>query len=92
VVDSDLRFPEIEGSRSLMTRFTNWYLVKLHRAAHRDAAVSVAFLKVMNMLEPPHALLRPAVVWRVLWGNLRPRPAGQPDYEPTAVSVKTAVG
>lgn len=69
-VGNDLRFPEIAGPRTPMTRFINWYLVKLHHAAQHDAELSVAFLAVVNLLAPPPSVLRPAVVWRVLRGNL----------------------
>jgi hypothetical protein len=31
---------------------TNWYLSKLHKAAHHDPAVSLAFLRVTNLLPP----------------------------------------
>lgn len=85
-VSNDLRFPEIEGPRSAMTRFVNWYLGKLHRAAHHDANLSVAFLKVVNLLEPPPSVMRPGLMWRVLRGNLRPSPHRAPSgsTEPTA--------
>lgn len=75
-VGNDLRFPEIAGPRTAMTRFINWYVGKLHRAAHHDAAVSVAFLRVVNLLEPPPSILRPGIVWRVLRGNIWPRRSG----------------
>lgn len=70
-VGNDLRFPEVEGPRSRATRFINWYVDRLHIAARRDPVVSVAFLKVVNMLEPPPSLMHPRLVWRVVWGNLR---------------------
>lgn len=90
-VDSDLRFPEIEGRRSPMVRFTNWYLGKLHHAASQDAAVSITFLKVMNLLEPPDSLLRPGIVWRVLRGNLQGRSGEPAAREEGAVTVKRGV-
>ncbi len=71
-VGNDLRFPEVEGPRSPMTRFINWYMAKLHHAAHHDPVVSVAFLKVVNLVAPPPSVLRPGIMWRVLRGNLRP--------------------
>lgn len=71
-VGNDLRFPEIEGPRTAKTKFVNWYLGKLHHAAHQDARVSVAFLKVVNLLAPPSSILRPGIVWRVLRSNLWP--------------------
>lgn len=70
-VGSDLRFPEVEGPRTAMTRFINWYVSKLHIAAQHDAEVSVAFLKVVNMLEAPPLILRPNIALRVARGNLR---------------------
>ena len=70
-VGNDLRFPEVEGTRSRLSRFINWYVDRLHIAAGRDPVVSVAFLKMVNMLEPPPSLLHPRLVWRVVRGNLR---------------------
>ena len=58
-VGNDLRFPEVEGPRTAMTRFINWYVGKLHHTAHHDAEVSVAFLKVVNLLLPPPSLMHP---------------------------------
>lgn len=72
-VGNDLRFPEVEGPRSPMTRFINWYLEKLHHAAHRDPVVSVAFLKVVNLMAPPPSVMQPGIAWRVLRGNVWPR-------------------
>lgn len=83
-VGNDLRFPEIAGPRTAMTRFITWYLGKLHHAAHHDAALSIAFLKVVNLLEPPPSILRPGVVWRVLRGNLWSRRNRLPASTTTA--------
>ena len=71
-VGNDLSYPEIEGPRTPMVRFINWYMSKLHIAAHTDAQVSIAFLKVINMLAPPPSILHPGIVWRVIKGNLHP--------------------
>jgi len=68
-VGNDLRFPEIEGPRTAMTKFINWYVGKLHHAAHHDAVVSVAFLKVVNLLAPPPSIMAPGIMWRVWRGN-----------------------
>lgn len=70
-VGNDLRFPAVKGPRTPMIRFINWYLDKLHHAAHCDAKVSMAFLKVVNLLAPPPIILQPNILWRVLAGNLR---------------------
>jgi hypothetical protein len=71
-VGSDLSFPQIEGPRTPLVRFLNWYIDKVHVAAHQDAQVSIAFLKVINMTAPPPSMLHPRIVWRVIKGNLRP--------------------
>ena len=69
-VGADLAFPRTEGRRGPMVNFLNWYIAKLHRAAHRDPVLALAFHKVANLIAPPPSILRPGIVWRVLRGNL----------------------
>jgi 2-polyprenyl-6-methoxyphenol hydroxylase-like FAD-dependent oxidoreductase len=69
-VGNDLSYPEIKGPRTPIVRFLNWYISKLHLAAHYDAQVSIAFLKVINMVASPTSILYPRIVWHVLKGNL----------------------
>ena len=71
-VGGDLRIPEVEGQRTAMVRFINWYMSKLQVAAHRDPVVTLAFHRVTNLLAPPPSILHPRIAVRVLWGNLRP--------------------
>jgi 2-polyprenyl-6-methoxyphenol hydroxylase-like FAD-dependent oxidoreductase len=71
-VGTDLCFPEVAAPRAPMVRFLNWYIGKLHIAAHRDALVSVAFLRVINMIASPPSVLHPRIVWQVIKGNLWP--------------------
>lgn len=71
-VGNDLSYPDVEGPRSPMVRFLNWYIGKLHLVAHHDAQVSIAFLKVINMVAPPPTLMHPRIVWRVMKGTLWP--------------------
>ncbi|MFL6446261.1 MAG: FAD-dependent oxidoreductase [Bryobacteraceae bacterium] len=68
-VGNDLRIPETVGRRSLGVRFVNSYIARLHRAAHRDPAVAIAFHQVGNLVKPPAHIMRPAIAWRVLWGG-----------------------
>jgi hypothetical protein len=44
----------------------NRYLDRLYATAAHDEVVSVAFSRVTNLLDPPTALLRPAIAARVL--------------------------
>jgi hypothetical protein len=39
---------------------------RLHRAAHTDATVGLAFHKVANLLSPPQSALHPRIALRVL--------------------------
>ena len=73
VVGGDLRIPETIGPRSAGVNFINWYMSKLHRAAHHDPVVALAFHKVGNLLAPPQTVMHPRIIARVLWGNLRAR-------------------
>jgi 2-polyprenyl-6-methoxyphenol hydroxylase-like FAD-dependent oxidoreductase len=68
---NDLRMPEATGPRTVPVRLINAYMARLHRAAHHDPAVALAFHKVGNLLTPPSAILHPKIAWRVLRGNLR---------------------
>ncbi|MGH7002687.1 MAG: monooxygenase, partial [Alphaproteobacteria bacterium] len=67
---ADLAHPGVVGRRGAMTRFFNWYIPRLHRAAHGDPAASIAFHKVANLMAPPASILAPRIAWRVLRGNL----------------------
>jgi 2-polyprenyl-6-methoxyphenol hydroxylase-like FAD-dependent oxidoreductase len=73
-VGNDLRMPEAKGRRTTAVKFINWYMAKLHRAAHVDPVPAMAFHQVGNLLAPPSSILSPRVVARVVWANLRPRP------------------
>jgi len=68
---NDLRMPEVTGRRSSGLRFINWYMSKLHKTAHHDAAASLAFHRVANLLAPPQSVLSPGVALRVLSNSMR---------------------
>ncbi len=69
----------------IMTRFLNWYIKKLHTAAHYDADVSIAFLKVINMVASPPSILAPRIMLRIIKNNLRynDRESGGAEYAQT---------
>jgi flavin-dependent dehydrogenase len=70
-VGNDLRHPRVVGPRSAKVRFINWYVGKLYKAAQHDGGLAAAFLRVTNLETLPETLLHPAVVARVIRGNLR---------------------
>jgi hypothetical protein len=56
----------VEGRRTAALKAINRYLQRLQRAAVRDAALSLAFQRVTNLLAAPPALMRPDRAVRVL--------------------------
>jgi hypothetical protein len=69
-VGNDLRMPEAKGPRSTAGKFVNWYMARLHRAAHKDRELALAFHKVSNLLAPPPSVMHPRLLWRVLLGGV----------------------
>jgi 2-polyprenyl-6-methoxyphenol hydroxylase-like FAD-dependent oxidoreductase len=76
-VGADLRFPGIQGPRTAKVQLVNAYLARFHVAAATDPVLGRAFLRVVNLMDRPEGLLRPAIALRVLRGNLR-QPATPP--------------
>lgn len=77
-VSGDLDFPGVDGRRPLKVRIGNAYMARLQYAATKDPAVTEGFMRVAGLLDPPQALMRPAMMRRVLRHAVRrPRP-GQP--------------
>ena len=86
-VGADLAFPQTVGPRGPMVNFLNWYIAKLHRAAHRDPALALAFHKVTNLMAPPPSVLAPGLAWRVLRGNLAARPSAKASPFPRVLGA-----
>jgi len=72
-VGNDLRMPETVGKRTLRGRIANFYVSRVHQAAHRDPAVGIGFLQVSNLLAAPGSLIRPRIWHRVLRSSLSRR-------------------
>jgi len=53
-------------------RIVDRYLDRLGAVAHQDPGVASALMSVLNLLQPPSALLTPAMAARVL--RRRPQP------------------
>lgn len=75
-VGEDFRFPETRGPKAPGTDLINAYVARVHRATHHDPVVGAAFLRVMNLIEPPSSLLHPRIFWRVLRHAARAQPVG----------------
>lgn len=70
-VGTDLRFPAVVGPRTPMVRFVNAYLGRVHAAGSADPVVAAAFLRVLNLIDPPTRLMAPSIMLRVLRGGGR---------------------
>ncbi|WP_431236223.1 FAD-dependent oxidoreductase (plasmid) [Mycolicibacterium psychrotolerans] len=68
--NGDGRLPGVPGKQSPQVRLMNTYLDQVWKAGSRDPDVSAAFLRVVNLMEPPQSLLRPSTALRVLRGSL----------------------
>ncbi|HKS51783.1 MAG TPA: FAD-binding monooxygenase [Pseudonocardiaceae bacterium] len=64
---SDLALSGVPGNRTGKIRITNAYLPWLLAAASSDAAMSIAFIRVMGLLDRPATLLRPHRALRIWW-------------------------
>jgi 2-polyprenyl-6-methoxyphenol hydroxylase-like FAD-dependent oxidoreductase len=82
----DLAFPDVEGPRPAKVRIGNAYLARLQAAAVHDAKVTEAFFRVAGLVDPPQALFRPGLVYRVFRALRRSR-RGAPDTATRPVDV-----
>ena len=69
-VGSDLQHERVEGKRTALVRFVNWYIARFFRSANRDPVLATKFLEVANLRKAPSTMLNPAVALRVLYGAL----------------------
>jgi len=77
---NDFRMPETVGARPAGGKLISWYISKLHRAAHTDRELAVAFHRVANLLAAPPSLMHPRMALRVLLGSVG-APAGTSAQE-----------
>lgn len=63
---------------SRSTRLSNWTVNKALNAAENDIVLTEALQRVASLIDPPTKLLKPALIPRVIIGNLRRRRAVAP--------------
>jgi 2-polyprenyl-6-methoxyphenol hydroxylase-like FAD-dependent oxidoreductase len=93
-VANDLRHPQVTGACSVTMTFLTWYIGKLYRAGRHDARLTDALLQVKNLQALPLSLLQPAIIGRVIRGNLgfhgRNSPVQGPSGAPLLGTVSPA--
>jgi hypothetical protein len=79
----DLRYPTTTGGRThLPDRLVQRYLDRVFWAACGTPSVATALLDVLNLINPPQALLRPRVMLSAL--TARTEPLQHPPLSPLA--------
>jgi len=63
---ADLSFAEVQGKRTVMTRIMEKYFARVVRAASVDLGVACRLIRVLQLVDPPAALLRPTMLVRAL--------------------------
>lgn len=87
----DLSFPQVPGRRTLKIKMANAYMAKLQAAATQDGSITRTFMRVAGFVDPPEALMRPAMMSRVLrQGKPLPQPT-PPAQEQIAVDKATGI-
>lgn len=76
-VGGDLSIDRVPGPRPLPLRLVNRYVGRIQRVAPHDPVVSLAFQRVVHMLDRPSALFAPRLLWRVLGTSLQAREGPQ---------------
>jgi 2-polyprenyl-6-methoxyphenol hydroxylase-like FAD-dependent oxidoreductase len=70
---ADVRYPTTQGRQpGAVDRVMRGYLDRVIEASMQDAVVNDAFRRVVNLMDAPAALFRPAIVWRTFTGSRRP--------------------
>jgi 2-polyprenyl-6-methoxyphenol hydroxylase-like FAD-dependent oxidoreductase len=70
---ADVRYPTTQGRRlGAVDRVMQGYLDRVIEASMQDAVVSDAFRRVVNLMDAPAALFRPAIAWRTLTASRKP--------------------
>jgi 2-polyprenyl-6-methoxyphenol hydroxylase-like FAD-dependent oxidoreductase len=85
-VGGDLSIDAVPGPRPLPVRVVNAYVARIYRVAPLDPVVSLAFQRVVHMLDRPTSLFAPRILWRVFMSRRRATASDQ-VHEARAVSA-----
>ncbi len=69
----DLRWPEPGQQADMATRLNHRIADAIGRAASVDRQVTMAYMQVLHMLQPPESMLMPSMLFRIWRGSRRVR-------------------
>ena len=64
-VSEDLRFPTVQGSKPLGSKWIERYLIEVHKTTMQDRETARALLQVIAMTHSPQILFHPKILLRV---------------------------
>jgi flavin-dependent dehydrogenase len=97
-IGEDLRYPALKGSRSVIIKFAQWYLIQIFQISSYNAKVCAAFYEVQTCIAQPTKLFSPSTVFKVLLhssglrGKFKPvleRPFHKSEINPLNQSEKS---
>ncbi|HET7820345.1 MAG TPA: tryptophan 7-halogenase [Ornithinibacter sp.] len=88
-VGADFLHPQTVGPKAPGTDLLNRYTQRLVRATHRSLPLARTFNRVVNLVEPPTALVRPSVVARVGAASVAGRRGSSRGVHPRVGSTPT---
>lgn len=77
----DFRYPQTRGQRPRGYAFAKWLNRRFFALSATDKEFSVAFTKVIGLVEPPESMLKPKYLFKALFAKM-PEYQGEPSYLP----------
>ncbi len=82
---SDLDLPSVVAPPNPTPAPIRAYLTRAMRVARHDPTVALAMRRIIGLVDPPLALLRPSIAFRVLFGNAEVAPKNARSAAPISV-------
>ncbi|MDB5056472.1 MAG: monooxygenase FAD-binding protein [Bacilli bacterium] len=80
-IGEDLRYPLVKGKRSLMIKFSHWYLAQLFELSSFNAKICGTFFEVQMCIEKPTKLFKPSIFFKVIQHSLGLTGTYKPNLE-----------
>lgn len=79
----DVRYPTTEGGKpSRLDSFNQWYFQRVISIINRDAEAMDTLLRVIHLVDPPTALMKPRILRKAVLSRERPADRSEPPARP----------